>query len=219
MSLADQRYYFEAMRTRQRAEHEASMAEMARLDEAEAMVQRRALAAGEQRLREASQAAERARAAADAEATRSAALASGWMFQETERLLRQHAEAQAALMRPSGNASVPATVTRTPSVVGATIAPTEAPASQAARDALLQAISARHQGWQASWCPRLISGCGIVPDGARDELKQWTRNASKQRQIDRLWRLLDCYDGCVMAIPKNEPRVAQCRRQCQERIK
>jgi hypothetical protein len=95
---------------------------------------------------------------------------------------------------------------------------TETPVSEPARNALLRSIDQRHQRWKATWCPRVISGCSIVPDGARDELKQWTRNATKQRQIDRIGRLLDCYDGCVMALPRNEQKVGQCRVQCKNTI-
>lgn len=57
-----------------------------------------------------------------------------------------------------------------------------------------------------------------MPDGARDELLQWAHNASKQGKIERIRLLLDCYDSCVMANPRSERQVGQCRNDCKSRI-
>lgn len=211
MSEADQRYYFEPMRARERAQREAE------LD-----ADRRELAAGAQRLEEGRIALEQSRAETarlTAEANRqeaaTAALSSNWMMTETQRLMRQQAEMNAARYRGmQASGSVSGAVSSS----GAPPSQAETPVSEPARNALLSLIDQRHQRWKATWCPRLISGCGIVPDGARDELKQWTRNATEQRQIDRIGRLLNCYDGCVMALPRNEQKAGQCRVQCKNTI-
>jgi hypothetical protein len=93
----------------------------------------------------------------------------------------------------------------------------DAPVSPGARELFIQAVNQRYtQRWYPYWCPRLISGCSIVPSGAKAELVNWAQNATKQLQIDRYYRLLDCYDNCVMANPRNETRVGQCRNQCKQ---
>ncbi len=89
--------------------------------------------------------------------------------------------------------------------------------SPGARESFIQAVNQRYaQRWYPYWCPRLISGCSIVPSGAKAELVNWAQSATKQLQIDRYYRLLDCYDNCVMANPRNEARVGQCRNQCKQ---
>lgn len=211
MSEADQRYYFEPMMARERAQRDAE------LD-----AERRDLAAGAQRLEEGRIALEQSRAEtarltaeADRQEAATAALSSNLMMMEAQRLMRQQAGLNAARYRDmQASGSVSAAVSSS----GAPPSQAETPVSEPARNALLSSIDQRHQRWKATWCPRLISGCGIVPDGARDELKQWTRNATKQSQIDRIGRLLDCYDGCVMALPRNEQQVGQCRVQCKNTI-
>lgn len=94
--------------------------------------------------------------------------------------------------------------------------PAQAPVDEASRNALLAKIREYHKRWYAAWCRKMWSGCAVVPNGARDELLQWTKNATKQGQVDRLGRLLDCYNSCVMQRPTNEGKVNQCRRLCKE---
>ena len=95
--------------------------------------------------------------------------------------------------------------------------PDDAPVAPGAREAFIQTAEQRYmERWYPYWCPRLTSGCAIVPKGAKDELVNWANKATRQQQIDRCYRLLDCYDGCVMAVPANETRVGQCRNQCKQ---
>jgi hypothetical protein len=223
MNAADQRYYFEAARARSRAEHEAAMAEARQQMAVAEAFHRQTYEANAQRLREGQIELDQARAAADQEAARAARFNAGvmasnrWMMDETQRLLHQQAEQEAQrratqnVQNRNGGAAVILTN------MGQS-AQADAPVHEPARNALLQAIRERHQRWHAFWCPRLVSGCGIVPDGARDELLQWTRNASQQGKIERIRLLLDCYDSCVMANPKSERRVGQCRNECKDRI-
>jgi hypothetical protein len=213
MDEADQRYYYEAARARSRAEHEAEMAAMRQGMAADAETHRRTTLANEQRLREGRLQLENARADAAREAAMAdryneAALASSRRaMEENRRLLRQ---TQPEIQGPPARQAV----------TGAASQPVQAdtPVHEPARSALLQAIRERHQRWHATWCPRVVSGCSIVPDGARDELLQWTRNATQQRKIERIRLLLDCYDSCVMANPKSERQVGQCRNDCKSRI-
>ncbi len=97
--------------------------------------------------------------------------------------------------------------------------PADAPVDESSRTALLAKIREYHKRWYADWCRKMWSGCAVVPNGARDELLQWTKKATKQSQIDRLGRLLDCYGSCVMQRPTSESKVNQCRSRCKDSIK
>lgn len=134
------------------------------------------------------------------------------MARQCDSLRTRLAAARAAAASPSGDP------TRTDPLPNLPIQTGEGPASEPDRAALQQAIQDYHQRWYATWCHRLSSGCAIVPNGVRDELLQWTRKATKQRQIVRIRRLLDCYDGCVMADRKSEREVGECRNQCKRNI-
>lgn len=225
MNEADQRYYFEAARARSRAEHEAAMAEARRAMAAAEAFHRQTSEANAQRLREGQIALDQARAAAAQEAARAAQFNAGvmasnrWMMDEAQRQLHQQAEQEAARRRiPQGTTSRTGNVASMPADRNQPAQAADAPVHEPARSALIQAIRERHQRWYAIWCPRITSGCSIVPDGARDELLQWARNASKQGKIERIRRLLDCYDSCLMANPKSERQVGQCRNDCKSRI-
>ncbi len=94
--------------------------------------------------------------------------------------------------------------------------PTDAPVDESSRNALLAKLRDYHARWYAAWCRKVLSGCAIIPNGVRDELRQWIKNAKKQRQIDRCERLLSCYDSCVMQRPTTEAKVNQCRDLCKK---
>ena len=93
------------------------------------------------------------------------------------------------------------------------------PVDESDRSALLADLKARHQRWYALYCRRTLSGCSVIPNGVRDELRNWITKATKQQQIDRYRRILDCYERCILKRPTSEQEIAQCRRQCKENIK
>ena len=108
---------------------------------------------------------------------------------------------------------------RAQALVNGGSAPAETPASEADRAALLNYVNALGKKWHALWCEKLWSGCGVVPSGARGELRQWIQDAKWQRQLERLKRLTDCYDACVMERPTSESKVDACRRRCKDAVK
>ena len=95
----------------------------------------------------------------------------------------------------------------------------DAPAQDSDRSKLLAHIDGLYKKWSRVWCAGKGSGCDCVPLGARGELRQWVQDARTQRQLERLKRLADCYDACIMQKPLSESRVHQCRVGCKKNIK
>ena len=95
----------------------------------------------------------------------------------------------------------------------------DAPVQEADRNDLLTYLDRLHTNWKGLWCAGKWSGCACVPDGARGELRQWIQDATTQRQLERLKRLADCYDACIMQKPLSESRVHQCRVGCKKNVK
>lgn len=97
--------------------------------------------------------------------------------------------------------------------------PPDSPVDEAARSALLGDLNERHKRWYDTYCQKLRSGCAIIPNGVRDELRNWIQKATKQKQIVRCGKLLDCYDSCVMQRFKSESMFNQCIKDCKENIR
>jgi len=97
--------------------------------------------------------------------------------------------------------------------------PPDSPVDESARSALLADLKARHKRWYDTYCQKLRSGCAIIPNGVRDELRNWIQKATKQKQIVRCAKLLDCYDSCVMQRFKTESMFNQCIKDCKENIR
>jgi hypothetical protein len=95
----------------------------------------------------------------------------------------------------------------------------DAPVQDSDRSKLLAYIDGLYKKWSRLWCAGKWSGCDCVPLGARGELRQWVQDARTQRQLERLKRLADCYDACIMQKPLSESRVHQCRLGCKKNVK
>jgi hypothetical protein len=215
MDSVEQRLYFEPMRARARAEHQAEMQEMqAEIDRNSARMaeEQRQFASAMDQARQEEERVRRQRRLEELEAQRL----------QAQMFLNLLARGEEASRRFAAGVSLESTGSTplqpsSPSPSSSAREASEAPIPPEARAAFLQTVEERYKNvWYPRWCPKVRSGCSIVPKGAKDLLLDWgERRSSKKRQIDRLYQLFECYDHCLMAKPATGKEVEECLKTCQ----
>lgn len=85
------------------------------------------------------------------------------------------------------------------------------PVTDAERKELLDAIAQAWQSWSAAWKTTGIQYYNLNPNTAAGSLQNDVQRARKRSELQRVWALFRCWNGCLIAIHGLEECKNRCR--------